>query len=93
MKPKLCIFHDPTGGIDVGAKKASFERIQRFADGGGEVIIRSDEWADLAHLCDRVGIVKSGRVVEFLSGATCTEHHIAERCNRVAADGLAAERR
>lgn len=78
--PKLCIFHDPTGGIDVGAKKAIFERIQRFADGGGEVIIRSDEWADLAHLCERVGVVKS-------------EHHIAERCNPVAADGLAAERR
>ena len=82
LKPRVCLLHEPTAGIDVGAKKIIFERIQAIADSGDAVVICSDEWEDLAHICDRVGIVKRGRILDFLAGETCTEDQIAESCYR-----------
>ena len=78
----MCLLHEPTAGIDVGAKKIIFERIQAIADNGDAVVICSDEWEDLAHICDRVGIVRRGRIFDFLAGDTCTEDQIAESCYR-----------
>jgi ribose transport system ATP-binding protein len=41
------------------------------------VLISSVEYEDLAHLCDRVHVVRDGRIVRTLSGTELTAHEMA----------------
>lgn len=81
--PTVHLFHEPTAGVDVGAKRAIFERIEQIAAAGGSVLVSSEEWADLAHICDRVLVFRDGHISgPALAGDDCTEDRIAERCYR-----------
>jgi ribose transport system ATP-binding protein len=79
-EPTVHLFHEPTVGVDVGAKRAIFAQIEDIARQDRSVLICSEEWADLAHLCDRVMVFRDGRVVAELSGTEASEDRIAERC-------------
>jgi ribose transport system ATP-binding protein len=86
--PQILLLHEPTQGVDIGAKQQIFARIRDVAEAGGAVIIASVEYEDLAHLCDRVLVFRDGEVVAELSGGELTEHRIVEQCfasERVAA--------
>lgn len=81
IKPRLMLFHEPTAGVDVGAKKELFVRLVELARTGTCVIIASEEIEDLAHLCDRVYVFVDGRVAgPPLEGSELTEARILERC-------------
>jgi ribose transport system ATP-binding protein len=43
-------------------------------------VIASSEHEDLAHLCNRVIVMRRGRVVTELSGDDLTSERILERC-------------
>jgi ribose transport system ATP-binding protein len=86
--PPVLLLHEPTQGVDVGAKKDVFERLRAAAVGGAAVVFCSAEYEDLAHLCDRVVVFHEGRVAATLSGADLTEDRIVEQCYR--ADRIAA---
>jgi ribose transport system ATP-binding protein len=79
-RPRIFLLHEPTQGVDIGAKQQIFAQIRDVADSGGAVIIASVEYEDLAHLCDRVLVFRDGEVVAELSGAELTEHRIVEQC-------------
>jgi len=78
--PSLLLLHDPTRGIDVGAKKQVFLRIKEAADAGASVVIASPEYEDLAHICDRVIVFRDGRTVAELRGGSLTEERLLEQC-------------
>lgn len=80
--PPVLLLHEPTQGVDVGAKKDVFERLRDAAVGGAAVIFSSAEYEDLAHLCDRVLVFHEGRVAATLSGPELTEDRIVEQCYR-----------
>jgi len=79
-RPQVFLLHEPTQGVDIGAKKQIFAQIRDLADAGGSVILASVEYADLAHLCNRVLVFRDGRVVTELYGAELTEERIVEQC-------------
>ena len=79
-RPQIFLLHEPTQGVDIGAKQQIFGQIRDLAQAGGAVIIASTEYEDLAHLCDRVLVVRDGDVVAELRGADLTEHRIVEQC-------------
>jgi ribose transport system ATP-binding protein len=79
-RPEVFLLHEPTQGVDIGAKKQIFGQIRDLAQAGGSVVIASVEYADLAHLCDRVLVFRDGRVVAELHGADLTEERIVEQC-------------
>ena len=79
-RPQVFLLHEPTQGVDIGAKKQIFAQIRDLAQAGGSVILASVEYADLAHLCDRVLVFRDGRVVIELYGAELTEERIVEQC-------------
>jgi ribose transport system ATP-binding protein len=81
-KPKVFLLHEPTHGIDVGAKKQIFGRIRDAADEGAGVVIASTEYEDLAHICDRVLVFRDGRVVAELTAGELTQERIVERSFR-----------
>ena len=82
-EPPVLLLHEPTQGVDVGAKQDVFERLRQAAEAGAAVLYCSAEYEDLAHLCDRVVVFQAGRIAAVLSGADLTEDRIVERCYRV----------
>lgn len=79
-RPQIFLLHEPTQGVDIGAKKQIFADIRDLAQAGGAVIIASVEYEDLAHLCDRVLVFRDGAVVAELRDDDLTEHRIVEQC-------------
>ena len=80
--PAVLMLHEPTQGVDVGARRQIFEQIRDAAAGGTSFVMASTEYDDLAHLCDRVLVFRDGRVVAELHGAQLTPERIVERCFR-----------
>ena len=88
-QPRVLLLHEPTQGVDVGARAQIFERIRDAAQDGVVVLYASGEWEDLAHLCDRVMVFRDGRVVTELRGGDLTKERIAEQSFRKMAAGAA----
>jgi ribose transport system ATP-binding protein len=78
--PRVFMLHEPTHGVDIGAKKQIFARIRDAADNGAAVLIASAEYEDLAHICDRVLVFRDGRICDELSGSALQLERIIERC-------------
>jgi ribose transport system ATP-binding protein len=86
--PKVLILHEPTQGVDVGARQQIFRQIRDVTTHGCSILLASLEYDDLAHLCDRILVFRNGRIVSELSGENMTEDRIVEQCYR--GDGAAA---
>jgi ribose transport system ATP-binding protein len=81
-RPGTLLLHEPTQGVDVGARKQIFEYVREAAQAGAAVLISSSEHEDLAHLCDRVLVFRDGRVVCELDGAELTGERILDESFR-----------
>ena len=80
--PRVLILHEPTQGVDVGARKQIFRLIRDATARGCSIVLASLEYEDLAHLCDRVLVFRNGRIVSELNGDNLTEDRIVEQCYR-----------
>jgi ribose transport system ATP-binding protein len=85
VEPTVLLLHEPTQGVDVGARKQIFERIRDFAAAGGAILIASVEYEDLANLCDRVVVFRHGRAVSELRAPNLSESMIVEQCYKTEA--------
>ena len=61
-KAKILIFHEPTRGVDVGAKEEIYDLIRKFVEGGGAALVMSAELSETM-MCDRVLVLARGRIV------------------------------
>ncbi len=77
--PRLLLLHEPTQGVDIGARGQIFETITEAAEKGMSVVCASTDYEQLAQICDRVLIVAEGRVSQELSKDELTKHRIAEQ--------------
>ncbi len=77
--PRVLLLHEPTQGVDVGARVTIFKRIRDAAASGAAVLLASSEYADLPHICDRVIVMREGRAVAELHGAALTQERIVEQ--------------
>ncbi|MDR1745016.1 MAG: sugar ABC transporter ATP-binding protein [Planctomycetota bacterium] len=73
MSPSVLILDGPTVGIDVGAKRGIYDTIQENARDGMAVIIISDEIPELLANCDRILIMRGGRIAAEISSADADE--------------------
>jgi rhamnose transport system ATP-binding protein len=71
-KPKILILDEPTKGIDVGAKSEISELIVRLARDGIAILLISSELPEILSLCDRVLVIRSGRLTANLDRAEAT---------------------
>ena len=73
-KPRLLILNCPTVGVDVGSKNQIHEVVKKLARSGIGIIVISDDIGEILTLCNRVLLMKNGRVVrEIQSGETTVE--------------------
>jgi ABC-type sugar transport system ATPase subunit len=74
---QVIIFDEPTRGIDVGAKYEMYLIIRRLAAEGKAIILISSELPEILGMCDRVLIMRSGRLTgEIQNLATATQEQI-----------------
>ena len=72
----ILILDEPTVGIDVGAKKEIYFLIDNLAKEGKIIIMISSDTPELAALSDRVGIMKSGKMIKILEHSEVKEENI-----------------
>ncbi len=75
-QPTLLLLHEPTQGVDVGARRDLERAIGRAADDGAAVLLAGMDTSELAPLCDRVLIMRAGHVGAELEGAFTPEQII-----------------
>jgi ribose transport system ATP-binding protein len=81
-KPSLLLLHEPTQGVDVGARRQILQLIRKAAADGTAVVCVSTDYEQLAAVCDRVVVFGRGRVARELTGDQVTKERIAEQCYR-----------
>lgn len=74
--PRLLLLDEPTRGIDIGAKRDVYRWIRKTAGEGTSVIMSSLEESELIGLADRILVLRDGRQVAIVDGATATEHDL-----------------
>lgn len=79
-EPRLLLLHEPTQGVDIGAREQIFEVIRASAATGRSVVCASADHEQLAAVCDRVLVFANGTVVAELTGTSVTKDRITERC-------------
>lgn len=76
--PRVLLLHEPTQGVDIGARQHIFAVIRDAVADGMSVVYASLEYEDLAHMCDRVLVFQEGSVVAEVSGAELSAEHLAD---------------
>jgi ABC-2 type transport system ATP-binding protein len=61
--PELVFLDEPTTGFDPAARRAAWETVRALADLGKTVLLTTHYLDEAQALCDRVAILKSGRVL------------------------------
>jgi ABC-type sugar transport system ATPase subunit len=74
--PRLLALAEPTAGVDVGARQALYDLLREQAAEGLAVLMASSDVQDLLSSCDRVLILRDGRIVAELRDDTVTEVHV-----------------
>jgi ribose transport system ATP-binding protein len=64
--PRVLVLHEPTQGVDVGAKKELHHFIRNAADNGAGVLMCSSDAEEIAEACDRVLILRFGEIASVL---------------------------
>jgi ABC-type sugar transport system ATPase subunit len=77
---EVLVFDEPTAGIDVHAKDELFSLMEGLADAGKGVILIASDFSELVAVCDRVLVLREGRVSGALAGDQITEQAIVELC-------------
>jgi ribose transport system ATP-binding protein len=79
LRPRLLLMHEPTQGVDVGAREEIYRLVRSAANGGAAVLVTSADFEQLANLCDRVAVFVGGVVTEVLPRDQVSEEVLVER--------------
>jgi len=79
QQPRVLLLHEPTQGVDVGARLMILGLVREAAAAGAGVICASNDYEQLAMICDRVLVLARGRVVLELVGRDVTKETITEQ--------------
>jgi ABC-type sugar transport system ATPase subunit len=72
-RPSILILDEPTRGVDVGAKAEIHALIGALAASGTAVLVISSELPEVLRLCERILVLREGRLVGELSRAEANQ--------------------
>lgn len=75
IEPYIFILDEPTRGVDVGAKFEIYSIITDMAKNGASVLIVSSEMEELMGICDRILVIRNGKI----KGNLCKKEFSQER--------------
>jgi rhamnose transport system ATP-binding protein len=74
QRPDVLVLEEPTQGVDVGAKEEIHRIVGELAEGGAAVLVVSSDLPEVLKVCDRITVLREGRVVRsFDRGASDTD--------------------
>ncbi len=76
-EPSIVIIDEPTRGIDIANKAQIYAFIQKLVAQGKACIVISSEMQELIGICDRILVMREGRINGEVSGEQMTEKNIA----------------
>ncbi len=74
--PKVLILDEPTRGVDIGAKSEIYRIIDELAKRDIGIIVISSELPEIVGVCDRVLVMREGRIAGEVGGAAITQENI-----------------
>ncbi len=78
VRPKLAILDEPTTGLDVEAAYEIRRIIRSYAsEHGVTVLLSSHNMLEVQYLCDRVALIKSGRIIDVGTPGELMERYSA----------------
>jgi len=77
--PKVLILDSPTVGIDVAAKRSVHQLIRELARSGVGIILITDETGEALNNCERVLLMRGGRIIDCLNSSEETELSVQNR--------------
>jgi ribose transport system ATP-binding protein len=90
-EPSLLLLHEPTIGVDIGARQTIFGLIRQAASSGTAVLCASNDHEQLADVCDRVLIFSRGQILDELVGGQLSKEQISQRCFDLALSATSAD--
>lgn len=72
----LILFDEPTRGIDVGAREEIYEIMNALVKQGKAVLMISSDMPELLGLCDRIYVMKDGRITQEFSHSEATQEKL-----------------
>jgi ribose transport system ATP-binding protein len=76
LDPGIVIIDEPTRGIDIGTKEQIYKFTALLAGQGRSIIVVSSEMPELIGICDRILVMRAGRIVGEVAGERMTENNI-----------------
>jgi ABC-type sugar transport system ATPase subunit len=70
------LFDEPTRGVDVNAKAEIYKVLHEVADTGAGMVVISSELPELLAICDRILVMREGRLVAEFVASEATEEGI-----------------
>lgn len=80
-EPRLLILNGPTVGVDVGAKSDIHGILHKLAKEGVGIIVISDDLNELIINCNKIIVMKSGKISGIINSADYNESKLAELVN------------
>jgi ribose transport system ATP-binding protein len=77
--PQFLLLHEPTRGVDVGARRQIFALIHDAAGKGACILCATSDYEEAAALCDRLLVLRRGKVIQELRGDAITKERVFEQ--------------
>lgn len=71
-KPRVLLLNDPTKGVDVGTKNEFYDLLKELCKAGTSILFYSSDDEELVGLCDRVLVMRDGKIRKELSKSKLT---------------------
>ncbi len=81
--PNIMLFDEPTSGLDVGAMREVHSFILQCRREGKTIVLSSHTMTEVEKLCDRIGIIHRGRLVDVGSIDELKKRHQGESLEEV----------
>lgn len=74
--PRVLLLDQPTRGVDIGSRFQIYDIIRDLAAQGVAIMVASPEFEEFEALCDRVLLIRGGRLIGDVSGSDVTKDAI-----------------
>jgi ABC-type sugar transport system ATPase subunit len=75
----ILLLDEPTRGIDVGTKATIFRLVGELAAAGKSILFVSSYFTELLRVCDRIGVMSRGRLLDIRPADEWTEESMLAR--------------